>query len=193
MLSVGQVVEYVDQHQPARILGVNIDIHERKINEAALHEARQIAEEANRAKSEFLANISHEIRTPLNAVLGFSSLLSETDLNLRQSDFVDSIHNAGDALLVLINDLLDFSKIEAGRLELESIDFDVRTTLEETLDIVAARAAAKGLELACLIEPNVPACLKGDPARLRQIVLNLLNNAVKFTENGEVVARARAH
>lgn len=192
MLSVGQAVSTGDGQTSERILGVNIDIHERKMNETALQESRQIAEEASRAKTEFLANISHEIRTPLNAVLGFSSLLTETPLNARQSDFVESIHNAGDALLTLINDLLDFSKIEAGRLELETIEFDAYNTLEETLDIVAERAAAKGLELACMVEPSVPQRLLGDPARLRQIVLNLLNNAVKFTEKGEVIARARA-
>lgn len=192
VMGVGQVVAYGENQRPLRMLGVNIDIHERKINEEALQESRLLAEEANRAKSEFLANISHEIRTPLNAVLGFSTLLIETPLNVRQADFVDSIHNAGDALLTLINDLLDFSKIEAGKLDLEMIEFDARSTLEETLDIVAARAAAKGLNLACLVESSVPARLVGDPARLRQILLNLLNNAVKFTEHGDVVARARA-
>lgn len=187
---VGRVVTHDDEGHPTRMLGVNIDIGERKRNENALLDARRTAEEASRAKSEFLANISHEIRTPLNAVLGFSTLLAESALTPRQSDFVDSIHTAGDALLTLINDLLDFSKIEAGRLDLEEIDFDLRSTLEDSLDIVAPKAAAKNIELACLVAPTVPLWAKGDPTRLRQILLNLLNNAVKFTEHGEVVARA---
>lgn len=189
---VGRVIARDAEGRPMRMLGVNIDIDTHKNNEAALQEARQLAEEASRAKSEFLANISHEIRTPLNAVLGFSTLLTETSLNTRQIDFVDSIHTAGDVLLTLINDLLDFSKIEAGHLELEEIEFDTRSTLEDTLDIVAARAATKGINLACLIEPSVPLRMVGDPSRLRQILLNLLINAVKFTEHGEVIARAQA-
>ena len=189
MQGVGRVVSYDDNGRPIRMLGVNIDISERKQNEMALLEAHRVAEDASRAKSEFLANMSHEIRTPLNAVLGFSALLAETTLNRRQTDFVDSIHTAGDALLTLINDLLDFSKIEAGHLELEAIDFDLGSILEDTIDIVAAKAAIKNIDLACFIAPTVPVCVNGDPARLRQIILNLLNNAVKFTEQGEVVAR----
>ncbi|SFN21603.1 PAS domain S-box-containing protein [Formivibrio citricus] len=187
---VGRVVSHDDLGCPTRMLGVNIDISERKRNEIALLEARRAAEEASRAKSEFLANMSHEIRTPLNAVLGFSTLLAETALTSRQADFVDSIHTAGDTLLTLINDLLDFSKIEAGRLELEEIDFDLRSALEDSLDIVTPKAAAKNINLAFLVTPTVPLWAKGDPVRLRQILLNLLNNAVKFTEYGEVVARA---
>ena len=189
---VGRVVARDSEGEPLRMLGMNIDIDEHKRNEAALQESRQLAEAANRAKSEFLANISHEIRTPLNAVLGFSSLLAQTPLDSQQADFLDSIYTAGDVLLTLINDLLDFSKIEAGRLDLEVIAFNVRASLEGALNIVAARAAAKGLRLVCQIEPDVPQRLVGDPSRLRQVLLNLLINAVKFTERGEVSVSARA-
>jgi len=189
---VGQIARWDENGQPQRMLGVLIDIDERKRNEEALQEARRIAEMASRSKSDFLANMSHEIRTPLNAVIGFATLLADTGLDRRQAEFVDTIRTAGDALLTLINDLLDFSKIEAGKLELEETEFDARATLEDTLEIVTEKALAKGLDIACLVEPSVPWRVIGDPARLRQILLNLLNNAVKFTEAGEVVARARA-
>ena len=172
---------------PAGCFVIVRDITRERATHRALSKALEEAKQASQAKSQFLANMSHEIRTPMNGILGMAELLLGTQLDERQRRFVDSLYRSGEGLLDIINDILDFSKIEAGKLELEAIDFDLRSLVEDLIELLAPRAHQKRIELAFTMPADVPATVRGDPTRLRQILINIIGNAIKFTERGEVV------
>ncbi|MBE9040229.1 PAS domain S-box protein, partial [Oscillatoriales cyanobacterium LEGE 11467] len=186
-----------DRLQPGAIDAATIDRNDVEIGGIAIVtqaidewvEAREAALESTRLKSQFLANMSHEIRTPMNGVIGMTDLLLKTPLSSQQKDFVKTLQTSGKNLLILINDILDFSKLEAGEMRLEALEFDLNTCLEDAIDSLSIQATAKGIEPIAIVDERVPTALKGDDSRLRQVLMNLVGNAIKFTEDGEVTIR----
>jgi signal transduction histidine kinase len=172
-------------------IAIESDITARVETEHQLRRAKAEADAASRSKSEFLASMSHEIRTPMNGVIGMTSLLMDTPLNGEQRDYVNTIRTSGEALLTIINDILDFSKIESGRMELERAPFELSLCLEEALDLFALQASAKRLEIGYYVAPDVPGWIRGDATRVRQVIVNLVNNAIKFTPSGSVSVEVR--
>ena len=190
-MNVGRIIERDASGKALKVAGLTFDSSERKEMEQAILEAKEAAEEATRAKSDFLANMSHEIRTPMNAIMGMSHLALQTELSPKQHDYLSKIDSSAKALLHIINDILDFSKIEAGKLDIENVEFHLDDVIENLASLLTVKVEEKGLELLFRVDPDVPVNLVGDPLRLGQILINLADNAVKFTRQGEIVVAAR--
>jgi two-component system sensor histidine kinase/response regulator len=186
----GRII-FDEKGAPSRLLGVSWDVTKEVVASELLQQQTEAAHAASRAKSHFLANVSHEIRTPMNGIIGMTGLMLDTHLDRTQRDYAETIRSSADSLLRVINDILDFSKIEAGKLELESIELDLRANVEDVGSAMAFQAASKGLELIVNVEPQISGRVLGDPQRLRQCLVNLVNNAIKFTKEGEIVIEVR--